>query len=70
MTYYTDNKVRKYVRAYVFMSFMSSKYGKRFFNKGISASKRIKTMTKNNYESKHGKMLKKEETKVGKLAGK
>ena len=38
MTYYTENKVRKYVRGYGNMSFaknFGSKYGKKFLNKGI-----------------------------------
>ena len=50
MTYYTDNKVRKYVRGYGFMIFaknVGSKYGKKLLNKGISSSKRTKTVTKN-----------------------
>ena len=71
MTYFTDNEVRKYVRGYGFMSFakkFGSKYGK-FLNKGILASKRIKTVAKKFNESKSGKVLKKEGTKVGKLAG-
>ena len=49
MTYNTDDKIRIYVRGYGFMSFakkFGSKYGKKFLNKGISASKRIKTVTK------------------------
>ena len=66
MTYYTDNKVRKYVRGYGFMNFAKksgSKYCKIFLNKGISASKRIKTVAKNFNESKYGKMLKKRREK-------
>ena len=47
-----------------------SKYGKTILNKGISASKKIKTVAKNFNESKYGKILKKEGTKVSKLAGK
>ena len=39
-------------------------------NKGILSSKRIKTVAKKINESKFGKMLKKEGTKVDKLAGK
>ena len=73
MTYHTDNKIRKYVQGYGFMSFakkLGSKYGKKFLNKGISASKRIKTVAKKFNESKYGKTLKKEGLKVGKLVGK
>ena len=47
-----------------------SEYGKKILNKGISASKRIKTVPKAFSESKQGKTLKKEGIKVGKLAGK
>ena len=38
MTYRTDNKIRKYVKGYGFMSFaknLGSKYGKNIINKGI-----------------------------------
>ena len=45
MTYSKDNQIRKYVKGYGFMSFAKnfrSKYGKKFLNKVISASKRIK----------------------------
>ena len=51
------------------MSFAKS-FGKKVLNKGISATKRIKTVAKNFNDSKYGKMLKKEGTKVDKLAGK
>ena len=62
MTYHTDNKIRKYVKGYGFMSFaynFRSKYGKKIIDKGILASK---------YEV--GKMLKKQGTEFGNLAGK
>ena len=49
---------------------IGSKYGKKLLSKRISASKTIKTEAKKINESKHGKMLKKEVIKVGKLAGK
>ena len=62
MTYYTDIYIQTYYKNF------GSKYGKKFLNKGISASKRIKTVAKNFNESKFGKMLKEEGTKVGKLA--
>ena len=45
MTYSKDNQIRKYVKGYGFMSFAKnfrSKYGKKFLNKGSSASTRIK----------------------------
>ena len=78
MTNYTDSKIRKYVKGYGFMNFANnfgSKYGTKFLSKGISASKRIKTVgsflknSENFNESKFGKMFEKEGTKVGKLAG-
>ena len=69
MTYRTDNKVRKDVQGYGFLSFakkFGNKYGKKFVNKGISASKRIRTAAKKFNQSKYDK---KEGLKVGKLAG-
>ena len=62
MTYHTDNKIRKYVQGYGFLSFAKksgNKYGKKFINKGISASKRIKTAAKKFNQSKYGQALKK-----------
>ena len=62
MTYHTDNRIRKYVQGYGFMSLakrFGSKYGKKFLNKGISASKRIKTAATKFNQSKYGKALKK-----------
>ena len=62
MTYHTDNQIRKYVQGYGFMSFakkFGSKYGKKFLNIGISASKRINTAAAKFNQSKYGKMLKK-----------
>ena len=53
MTYHTDNKIRKYVKGYVFMSFaknLRSKYGKKIMSKGISAASKFN-------QSKYGKML-------------
>ena len=66
MTYYTDNKTRKYVQGYGFLSFakkFGSKYGKKFVNKGISAAKRFN-------KSKYGQALKKEGLKLAKSSGK
>ena len=66
MTYYTDNKTRKYVQGYGFLSFakkFGSKYGKKFVNKGISAGKRFN-------KSKYGQALKKEGLKLAKSSGK
>ena len=43
MTYRKDNQIRKYAKGYGFMSFakkLGSKYGEKFLNKGISASKK------------------------------
>ena len=48
MTYHRDNKIRKYVKGYGFMSFaknFGSKYRKKIIDKGISVS-----------QSKYGKM--------------
>ena len=59
MTYHTDNRVRKYVQGYSFLSFAKKfeyKYGKKFVNKGITAAKRFD-------ESKYGKALKKRRIK-------
>ena len=66
MTYRTDNKIRKCVKGYGFMSFaknLGSKYGKKIMNKGISAASKFN-------QSKYGKMLKNQGTEFGKLAGK
>ena len=57
MKYHTGNKIKKYVQGYGFLSFskkFGSKYSKKFANKGISASKRIKTAAKNFNQSKYG----------------
>ena len=62
MTYRTDNKIRKYIKGYGFMSFaknLGSKYGKKIIDKGISAS-----------QSKYGKMSKKQGSEFDKIAGK
>ena len=69
MTYHTDNKVRKYVQGYGFLPFarsLGSKYGKQF----KTVAKMFKTTATKNNQSKYGQLLKKEELKVGKLAGK
>ena len=80
MIYSKDNQIRKYVKGYGFMSFaknFGSKYGKKFLNKGNSASKRIKgtgNFIKNSAsrfnQSKFGKILKKQGSEFGKIAGK
>ena len=62
MTYRTDDKIRKYVKGYGFMSFaknLGSKYGKKIINKGISAASKLN-------QSKYGKM----ESEFGKTASK
>ena len=47
MTYYTDNKMRKYVQGYGFLSFAKKfgskygKYGKKFINKGVTGAKNL-----------------------------
>ena len=66
MTYRTDNKIRKYVKGYGFMSFaknLGSKYGKKVMGKGISVSKKIN-------QSNYGKLLKNQASEFGKIAGK
>ena len=66
MAHRTDNKIRKYVKGYEFMSFaknLGSKYGKKNINKGISASKKFN-------KSKYGNMLKNQGSEFGKIAGK
>ena len=73
MTYSKDNQIRKYVQGYGFMSFaknFGSKYGKKFLNKGISASKRIKDIASKFNQSKYGKVLRNQGTEFGKIAGK
>ena len=73
MTYSKDNQVRKYVKGYGFMSFaknFESKYGKKFLNKGISASKRIKNTASKVNQSEYGNILKKQGSEFGKIAGK
>ena len=80
MTYSKDNQITKYVKGYGFMSFaknLGSKYGEKFLNKGISASKRIKdtgNFIKNSAckfnPSKYGKILKNQGSEFGKVAGK
>ena len=72
MTYSKDHQIRKYVQGYGFVSFtknFGSKYGKKFLNKGISASKRIKDTTSKFNQSKYGKVLKNQGTEFGKIAG-
>ena len=68
MIYSKDNQIRKSVKGYGFMSFaknFGSTYGKKFLNKGISPSKRIRgtdNFIKNSAskfnQSKYGKVLK------------
>ena len=47
-----------------------SKYSKKFLNKGISASKRIKNTVSKFNQSKYGKMLKNQGSEFSKIAGK
>ena len=73
MTYSKDNQIRKYVKSYGFMSFAKnfrSKYGKKFLNKGISASKRIKNTASKFNQGKYGKGLKNQGSEFGEIAGK
>ena len=72
MTYSKDNQIRKYLKGYGFMSFaknFGSKYGKKFLNKGISTSKRIKDRTSKFNQSKYSKVLIHQESEIGKIAG-
>ena len=42
MTYHKNNKIRKYVQGYGFLSFakrFGNKYGKKIINKGITTAK-------------------------------
>ena len=71
MNYSKDNQIRKYVKCYRFMSFaknFGSKYSKKFLNKGISASKRIKDTASKIIQSKYGKVLKNQRSEFGKIA--
>ena len=73
MTYSKDNQIRKYVKGYGFMSFAKNfggKYGKKFLDKGFSASKRIKDTASRFNQTKYGKVLKNQGTEFGKIAGK
>ena len=73
MTYSKDSQITKHVKGYGFMSFdknFGSKYGKKFLNKEISASKRIKDTASKFHQSKYGKILKNQRTEFGKIAGK
>ena len=66
MAYRTDNKIKRYVKVYGFMSFaknLGSKYGKKIINKGISASKKFN-------QNKYGNILKNQGSEYGKIAGK
>ena len=63
MTYHTENKIRKYVKEYGFMSFakkIGNEYVKKILNKGISASKKLKNSAEKLNQRKYGKVLKKE----------
>ena len=79
MTYSKDNQIRKYVKRYGFMSFAKnsgSKYGKKFLNKGTSASKRIKDTgnfikkSASKFNQSKCKILKNQGSEFGKIAGK
>ena len=47
-----------------------SKYGKKFLNKGITNSKRIKDTASKFNQSKHGKISKNQGSEFSKIAGK
>ena len=66
MTYLSDNRIKKFVQGYGFLSStkrFGTKYGKKIINKGITAAKRFN-------KSKYGKALKKEALKFAKTSGK
>ena len=72
MTYRADNKIRRYVKDYGFMSFvknLGSKYSKKIIDYGISASKRIKDSASKFNQNRHGRTLKKEGSKFLKISG-
>ena len=57
MTYSKNIQIRKYVQGYESMSFakhFGPRYGKKFLNKGFSASTRIKDAASKFNESKYG----------------
>ena len=62
MTYRTDNKIRRYVKGYGFMSFAK--------NIGNKYGKKIMSATSKFNQSKYGNMLKKHGNDFGKVAGK
>ena len=67
MTYHTDNRKRKDVQSYGFLSFakkVCSKYRKKFVNNGISPSKSIKTAATKFNQSEYGKTLKKKDQRL------
>ena len=73
MNYSKDNQIRKYVKGYGFVGFaknFGSKYGKKFLNKGISASNRIRDTASKFNQSKYGNILKNQGTEFGKIASK
>ena len=62
MTYRTDNKIRRYVKGYGFMSFpknIGNKYGRKI----MSATSKFN-------QNEYGNMLKKHGNYFGKIAGK
>ena len=65
MRYQIDNKNRKYVQGYGFLSFakkFENKYGKKLINSGIKSAKKFS-------KSKYGKALKKKVLNLLKLQG-
>ena len=66
MTYRADNKIRRYVKGYGFISFaknLGSKYVKKIMNKVISPASKFN-------QSKYENMLKNQGSEFGKIAGK
>ena len=73
MNYSKDNQIRKYVKGFgsmIFADNFGSKYGKKFLNKRISASKRIENTASKFNQSKYGKILRNQGSEFGKIAGK
>ena len=62
MTYRTDNKIRRYVKGYGFMSFAK--------NIGNKYGKKIMSGTSKLNQSNYGKMLKSKGNEFGKIGGK
>ena len=56
MTYHTDNRIRKYVQGYGFLSF-AKKLGSKYDKKFKAAPKKFKNTAKKFNQSKYGQKL-------------